>query len=122
MKFREFSVPRRLIFGNNGAAGLPNTILIADDLPNDERIRVRGNELVHIDQQIEFSNFGMSRLFQFKQVWTWKGYFRWLWAYSKEWYNKGYTNSKFEIDSRTWQLARADRPYKYWDTLGEEDD
>ena len=117
MKFREFEVPRWLLFGNNGAAGLPNTILTANDLPNDERIRVRGNELVHIDQQIEFSS---------SDDWTWRGYFKWLIAYIKEWWEHGYWNSVFEIDSRTHQLTRYKRPVRYWEQLikerEEEDD
>jgi len=101
-----------LPLSKNGFGGFPNRAVVNSRIKFTlaEKIRTINNEIIHVIQQIEFSDTA---------EWTWKGYFKWLWTYIGFHLKYGYKDNPMEIDSLTWDDPEIfnDRPYEYWRRL-----
>ena len=65
------------------------------------------HEYIHVVQQMEHSDN--------PNEWTWKGFFKWAYAYIRDLVIKGsYWNNIFERDARDWQSDPINRPMNNW--------
>ena len=105
MKISYWPLPK----SKNGAGGFPNRVVINSRIkfPDAERHRVINNEIIHVLQQQEFSDY--------PNEWTWKGYFKWLINYIWFHFTYGYDENPFEKDSLEYDEDLTSRPQFNWE-------
>ena len=92
-----YHVPRWLLLGNDGTAWMPNISLIANDMPEHQRLQVQDHELIHQMQQDEL------------------GYFIWVVKYLDFHFEHGYRANPFELDAWKWEKNIGNRPSRAWE-------